>query len=88
MCEYFTGYTNWPTKAPNIYKGTQAQTRQRTFVKECCLQTPPKPLDTNKTNSFDKSASTLQGFVQLDGNTIIGIRRLAAKRSMLILVSL
>ena len=32
------------TKATHIYKGTQAQTRQQTFVKECCLLTLPKPL--------------------------------------------
>ena len=37
------------TKAPHIYKGTQAQSHNQTFVKECCLQTLPKPLDTIKT---------------------------------------
>jgi hypothetical protein len=46
------------TKASHIYKGTQAQTQKQTFVKECCLQTLPKTVNTIKTISFDKSAST------------------------------
>jgi hypothetical protein len=52
--------TNWLYKSPtpHIYKGTQAPTRQQTFV-ECCLQMLPKPLDTIKTIPFNKSASTL-----------------------------
>jgi hypothetical protein len=57
-------------KAPHIYKGTQAHTQKQTFVKECCLQTLPKPLDTIKTISFDKSASTLHGVWRYWGMTL------------------
>ena len=55
------------TKAPHIYKSTQAQTQKQTFVKECCLQTLPKPIDTIKTIPFDKSASIQQGVCQNTG---------------------
>ena len=58
-------------KAPHIYKGTKAQTQKPTFVKECCLQTLPKPLDTIKTIPFDKSACIQQGVWRYWGRTLL-----------------
>jgi hypothetical protein len=46
-------------------------TQEQTLAKEWCLQTLPKPLDTIKTISLDKSASTLHGVWQYGGWTLV-----------------